>query len=269
MATSAKSHIQSTGLLPAMIRIPEFLPDSAGIAVFLFLTMAKHALNVLLVEDDAPFGVQLRRGLIHDGYRVDWKTNLTDAERQMQCGDYALIILDWMLPDGEGVHWLKTLRMGGTRIPVILLTARSQIEDKVHGLDAGADDYLAKPFALAELLARMRTLLRRVHNSAQQALRIGSLTLDPTQRKVLDPDGNVVELTPKEFDLLAFLLSRRGDAIGREKLAREVWQADNRFTSMDNLIDVHMANLRRKLKQVNGIDPITTVRGLGFRLQSS
>lgn len=232
------------------------------------VSMLPPTIHVLLIEDDRPLGLQLRRGLLQDGCSVSWATRLAEAGEIFTREAFQVVILDWMLPDGDGVQWLQKLRAAGSRTPVIMLTARGQVEDRVQGLDAGADDYLIKPFALAELLARVRTLLRRSRSADIKELRIGLLRLDLLARKLVDPAHRTVELTPKEYDLLACLAVRSGDAVSRETLAREVWQDDNRFTSLDNVIDVHVANLRKKLKQVTGADPIGTVRGVGFRLQT-
>ncbi|MCD8483414.1 MAG: response regulator transcription factor [Verrucomicrobia bacterium] len=228
--------------------------------------MNSSSQHILLIEDDRPLGLQLRRGLLNDGYVVSWVTRLQDATDKLQRESFQFIILDWMLPDGDGVEWLKKIRVLGVGTPVILLTARSQVEDKVRGLDAGADDYLAKPFALAELLARLRTLLRRRQSSDSKELKIGDLTLDLLSRKLIDSQNRTVELTPKEYDFLACLAVHCCEAVSRDTLAREVWQGEGRYTSLDNVIDVHVTNLRRKLKQLIGTDPIITVRGVGFRL---
>lgn len=222
--------------------------------------------RILLVEDDRSLGQRLRRSLVQVGYSVQLVTSNADAKSALPTEAWSLIILDWMLPDGNGLETLKQLRAMGSRTPVIFLTARGEVEDRVAGLDAGADDYLTKPFAFSELLARIRTLFRRGEVDTQSRIRINPIEIDLVSRKVLF-EGFAIQLTPREYDLLAYLAVRRGDAVSRETLAREVWDAENRFTSLDNVIDVHIANLRKKLRERTSMDLIQTIRGVGFRIQ--
>jgi two-component system copper resistance phosphate regulon response regulator CusR len=221
--------------------------------------------NLLLVEDDPALGKRLRAGLREEGYRVVLARSGREALEQDRREAFSLIILDWMLPDLDGLAVLRRLREGGRSIPVLMLTARGETEDRVLGLDSGADDYLVKPFALTELLARLRTLLRRTTGTREKKLTDGKLVLDLVGRRAFWA-GETLDLTPKEFELAASLLNLDGEIASREMLVREVWQAEGRFTSLDNVIDVHVANLRRKLREVAGSDLIETVRGVGYRL---
>jgi two-component system copper resistance phosphate regulon response regulator CusR len=221
--------------------------------------------NLLLVEDDPALGKRLRAGLREEGYRVVLARSGREALEQDRREAFSLIILDWMLPDLDGLAVLRRLREGGRSIPVLMLTARGETEDRVLGLDSGADDYLVKPFALTELLARLRTLLRRTTGTREKKLTDGKLVLDLVARRAFWA-GETLDLTPKEFELAASLLNLDGEIASREMLVREVWQAEGRFTSLDNVIDVHVANLRRKLREVAGSDLIETVRGVGYRL---
>lgn len=222
---------------------------------------------IILVEDDASLGNQLRKGLMQEGFVVDLIANGQAALSALRAKAYDLLVLDWMLPDTDGVTLLRSLRAEGSRLPVIFLTARGEVDDRVSGLDAGADDYMTKPFALAELLARIRSLLRRGEAVRQKVIRVGELSIDLLANRV-EARGELLELTPREYQLLIFLALRRGDAVSRSTITREVWQAENRFTSLDNVIDVHMGNLRKKLRAGCGKDPITTLRGIGFRMDA-
>jgi two-component system copper resistance phosphate regulon response regulator CusR len=162
---------------------------------------------------------------------------------------------------------LKTLRASGSKTPVLLLTARDAVEDRVLGLNAGADDYLVKPFAFAELLARVRALLRRVDSANPLRQQIGDLTLDVQTRRVMRGSREIA-LTPREFDLLAFLAQHHNETVTRQMIAREVWREPNRATPLDNVIDVHLAHLRRKLDEGEEVKLIQTVRGVGFVLRA-
>jgi len=178
------------------------------------------------------------------------------------------VLLDWMLPGRDGPEILKTLRARGTHTPVLLLTARDALEDRVFGLDSGADDYLVKPFAFPELLARVRALLRRTGEGVEQPTRraLADLTLDLDTRRVRR-GGREIDLTAREYDLLAYLLSHRGTIVTRQMLAREVWRELQRSTPLNNVIDVHIARLRRKIDEGAAVRLIHTVRGTGFVLR--
>src|SRR5215831_17990273 len=168
-----------------------------------------------------------------------------------------------MLPGRDGLQVLSTLRKRGLVAPVLILTARDAIEDRVQGLDAGADDYLVKPFAFPELSARIRALLRRGRTEQQSSLRASDLELDTSNRRVTRA-GREIELTVREFELLEYLLQNLGRVVSREMLARDVWKEPDRATPLDNVIDVHIARLRRKVDDAHGAKLIQTVRGVGF-----
>ncbi|MCH8473998.1 MAG: response regulator transcription factor [Opitutales bacterium] len=223
------------------------------------------AAPILIVEDDLRLGENLRKSLRREGYDPQLARNLAEGRELWQKQSFVLVVLDWMLPDGEGLTLLRELRANQQRVAVLLLTARDEIEDRVSGLDAGADDYLTKPFALPELLARLRTLLRRKTESQQNVFHWKSLQVDFLNRRAMAGTEEIL-LTPREFDLLSYLSRHCGEIVSRGMLVRDVWQAEGRFTSLDNVIDVHMTNLRKKLRQHLGEDPITTLRGVGFRL---
>jgi len=172
-----------------------------------------------------------------------------------------------MLPGRDGIEVLRTLRAGGSKTPVLLLTARDAVEDRVLGLNAGADDYLVKPFAFAELLARVRALMRRVDSGNPLRQQIGDLTLDMQTRRVVR-GAREIALTPRELDLLGFLAKHYDQTVTRQMIAREVWREPNRATPLDNVIDVHLAHLRRKLDDGESVKLIQTVRGVGFVLRA-
>ena len=179
---------------------------------------------------------------------------------------FDLVILDWMLPGRDGIEILKAVRARGNKTPVLLLTARDTIEDRVLGLDSGADDYLIKPFAFAELLARIRALLRRSGDTDLLRKQIGDLALDVENRRV-KRGGQEIPLTPREFDLLAYLMRHQGQTVTRQMLAKDVWREPHRATPLDNVIDVHVTHLRRKIDEGQRVKLIHTVRGVGFVLK--
>lgn len=220
--------------------------------------------RILVVEDETKLADALARGLRREGYDVEWAATGEAGAARIAGGSFAAVILDWMLPGREGVEVLKALRGQGDATPVLLLTARDAVEDRVAGLDAGADDYLVKPFAFAELSARLRALLRR--GAAEPTLfREGDLELDALTRRVVR-GPRVLDLTLREFDLLHYLLRHRGGVVSRAMLARDVWRETARATPLDNVIDVHVARLRRKLDPEPFPPLLHTVRGVGFVL---
>jgi DNA-binding response OmpR family regulator len=224
--------------------------------------------KLLLIEDDSSLGMRLRKGLQQEGYETWLARTGEEGLLQARQDAFDLLVLDWMLPDFPGIDVLQLLRAESRRIPVLFLTARDEVEDRVLGLDSGADDYLTKPFAFSELLARIRTLLRRVATSNEKAFQIGRLNIDLITRKA-SCGGELVDLTPREFDVLALLTNRRGDIVSREALVRDVWRQAGRLTSLDNVLDVHLTHLRKKLREATGDDPIETVRGVGYILRAS
>jgi DNA-binding response OmpR family regulator len=223
-------------------------------------------MQILVVEDEPKVGNALREGLEAEGYEVTLAQTGEEGFFQASAHAFDLIILDVMLPGRDGIEVLNTLRRQGTRIPVLLLTAKDAIEDRVLGLDAGADDYLVKPFAFAELSARIRALLRRNRTETEATvLTIGHLDVDPVRRTV-NRQGQRIELTAREFDLLEYLVRNHGRVVSREMLARDVWKETARATPLDNVIDVHIARLRRKLDDPFDLKLLHTVRGVGFTI---
>jgi len=229
--------------------------------------------RILIIEDDAVIARGLAEGLAQEGFSAKTIGTGDDALRSLAAQIPDLVVLDWMLPGADGMAILRWLRTHGSRVPVLLLTARDAVEDRVEGLETGADDYLAKPFAFAELLARVRALLRRTTAPAEPWRRsLADLEVN-FETRLVTRSGQLLELTPREFDLLAYLIRRAGEVVSRDELAREVWREANRATPIDNVIDVHAARLRRKLDEAPegkaGVFPklLHTVRGVGFVLR--
>jgi DNA-binding response OmpR family regulator len=222
-------------------------------------------MQILVVEDEPKVGNALREGLEAEGYEVTLAQTGEEGFFQASAHAFDLIILDVMLPGRDGIEVLNTLRKQGARTPVLLLTAKDAIEDRVLGLDTGADDYLVKPFAFAELSARIRALLRRNRIDTESLLTIGRLDVDLVRRTVTR-EGQRIELTAREFELLEYLVRNHGRVVSREMLARDVWKETARATPLDNVIDVHVARLRRKLDDPFDLKLLHTVRGVGFIL---
>jgi DNA-binding response OmpR family regulator len=221
--------------------------------------------KILVVEDEPKVAGALREGLEAEGYEITLAETGEEGFFHASSHAFDLIVLDIMLPGRDGIEVLQTLRRQGAKVPVLLLTAKDAIEDRVLGLDAGADDYLVKPFAFAELTARIRVLLRRNKAETENLVRIGPLEVDPVRRTVVR-DGNRIDLTAREFDLLEYLARNHDRVVSREMLARDVWKETARATPLDNVIDVHIARLRRKLDDPFGTKLLHTVRGVGFTL---
>jgi two-component system, OmpR family, copper resistance phosphate regulon response regulator CusR len=221
--------------------------------------------KILIVEDEPKVAGALKEGLESEGYDVTVARTGEEGYFYASSQGFELIILDIMLPGQDGIEILQTLRRQGARIPVLLLTAKDAVEDRVLGLDAGADDYLVKPFAFPELGARIRALLRRNKVESETALKINHLEIDPVRRTVVR-DGHRIELTVREFDLLEYLVRNHSRVVSREMLARDVWKETSRATPLDNVIDVHVARLRKKLDDPFELKLLHTVRGVGFTL---
>jgi DNA-binding response OmpR family regulator len=224
------------------------------------------AMRVLIVEDELRMASLIRRGLMSEGLSADIAVNGEDALWMAEARDYDALVLDVMLPGIDGFETCRRLRNNGVWVPVLMLTARDSVDDRVAGLDTGADDYLVKPFAFAELLARIRALMRRGRSSETPRLAVGDLSMDLITRKVLRA-GQPVELTVREFELLEYLMRYEGQVVSRETLARDVWKETSRTTPLDNVIDVHIARLRRKVDVDRPVKLIHTVRGVGFMLR--
>jgi DNA-binding response OmpR family regulator len=221
--------------------------------------------RVLVVEDE-----QKTRESLAEGLRLETWSVATAATGQEAIGllgreVFDLVVLDWMLPDRDGVEVLREMRGRGQPTSVLMLTARSTLNDRVTGLDSGADDYLAKPFAFAELLARCRALLRRPVVKTGGLLRCGDLQLD-TRARIAVRGGHEIALTPREVDVLEYLLRYQGQIVTREMLERDVWKQTHRMTSLDNVIDVQIMRLRRKVDTDGFERLIHTLRGVGYRL---
>jgi two-component system copper resistance phosphate regulon response regulator CusR len=223
-------------------------------------------MRVLVIEDDEKTARAVVSGLAGGGFSAAAAYSGEEGLSLLNAESFDMLVLDWMLPGLDGIEILRTLRARGSKTPVLLLTARDGVEDRVLGLETGADDYLVKPFAFAELLARIRSLLRRAAPAETLKKTIADLTVDLQARRV-SRAGKSVELTPREFDLLAYLLRQPGQVVTREMLARDVWGETNRLTPLDNVIDVHIAHVRRKVDEGRDSKLIHTVRGVGFVLR--
>jgi len=224
--------------------------------------------RVLIVEDEAKIARALKTALEAEHY--DALVARTGEEAFFLLGSQKLdfVLLDLGLPGRDGIEVLEALRRRGDGTPVLVLTARDTVEDRVRGLDAGADDYVVKPFAVAEVLARLRALLRRGRSDQVLRLKAGPLEIDLVTRKVTRGASTLL-LTPREFDLLEYLVRNNGSIVSREMLAREVWKEPERVTPLDNVIDVHVARLRRKLDEGQPSKLIHTIRGVGFVLREA
>ncbi len=222
-------------------------------------------MRVLVVEDEPQIADFVARGLSENGYSVDIAYDGEEAIQWPSVADFDVIILDVMLPSVDGISVCSTLRESGVRTPILMLTARDAIEDRVAGLDSGADDYLVKPFAFAELLARVRALIRREPVLRGNVLRVQDLTMD-TATRCVSRAGEGVELTAKEFALLEYLMRHPNQVLSRTVIAEHVWNYD--FDNATNVIDVHVKNLRKKIDGPGGPKLIHTVRGAGYRISA-
>ena len=220
-------------------------------------------MNILIIEDDPKTAGAIQEGLAVEGYPALIASDGNDGIEQLSCGSFDVVILDWMLPGRDGIEILGWLRQRNPKPPVLLLTARDAVEDRVLGLDSGADDYLVKPFAFAELLARLRVLARRSASNSPLHKQVGDLRLDFQSRQTYRNHKEII-LTPKEFDLLAYLVRHEGQVVTRQMLAGEVWREPSRSTPLDNVIDVHIARLRRKIDDGQPMRLLHTIRGVGF-----
>jgi DNA-binding response OmpR family regulator len=220
--------------------------------------------RVLVVEDEVKMAGLLKRGLEEEGYAVDTAPDGKEAVWLGSENDYDAVILDVMLPDFDGFEVCRRLREAGRWSPVLMLTARDAVGDRVSGLDAGADDYLTKPFSFAELLARLRALIRRGAKERPAILTNGDLKLDPSTRRA-ERDGTTVELTSKEFALLEYFMRHPGELLSRTRLIEHVW--DFAYAGDSNVVDVYVRYLREKIDRPFGRDTIETVRGSGYRLR--
>ena len=220
-------------------------------------------MKVLIIEDEVKTGDYLRKGLTENGFVVDLMRNGVDGLHLAATGNYTVIVLDVMLPGMDGWGVLNELRKTKDT-PVIFLTARDEVEDRVKGLKLGADDYLVKPFAFSELLARLHTLLRRGRNTTSEILSIADLELDPVRRKVTR-SATRIDLTAKEFTLLHLLMRRQGEVLSRTFIAEQVW--DMNFDSDTNVVEVAIRRLRAKMDDTFNCKLLHTIRGMGYVLE--
>jgi DNA-binding response OmpR family regulator len=217
--------------------------------------------RILVIEDDKKAAQLLAKGLREESFVVDISYTGEAGDEMATVNPYDLIVLDWLLPDKDGIAVCRDLRARGIATPILMLTARDALEDRVTGLNTGADDYLTKPFGFSELLARIHALLRRSDLTRPVVLRVGDLTLDSTTFKVTRA-GRSLNLTPKEYAILATLMRRPGEVVTRSQLAEGVWETD--LDTLFNLLEVHISHLRRKL-DIPGAPPlIHTIRGHGY-----
>ena len=223
-------------------------------------------MKILIVEDEIKTGEYLRQGFREAGFNADLVRTGVDGLHMAQEGDHDLIILDVMLPGMDGWQVLKSLRRNGQEMPVLFLTAKDHVDDRIKGLELGADDYLVKPFSFAELLARVRTILRRGRNGTEvTVLQVADLELDLLRRRTIR-SGKRIDLTAKEFGLLELLMRRQGEVLPRSLIASQVW--DMNFDSDSNVIEVAMRRLRAKVDDAYEVKLIQTVRGMGYVLEA-
>jgi two-component system, OmpR family, response regulator len=222
-------------------------------------------MRALVVEDELKMAALIRRGLTEEGYAADVARTGEDAIWMAQATPYDAIVLDLMLPGRNGVEVCKTLRDNGVWSPILMLTARDGVEDRVAGLDSGADDYLSKPFSFAELLARLRALTRRGPTERPAVLEVGSLRLDPARRQAWRGDTSI-DLSAKEFSLLETFMRRPGEVLTRLDLLDHAW--DFAYENKSNVVDVYVRYLRGKIDRPFGLESLETVRGVGYRLRA-
>lgn len=221
-------------------------------------------MRILIIEDEKKMASFLERGLKEEGYATDVAYDGEKGWEYAATNDYDLLIVDWMLPKMNGVDLCRKVRREGKRVPILILTAKDAVEDKIKGLDSGADDYLTKPFSFDELLARVRALLRRPQNLKEETvLQCGNLVMDLIKRRVA-VDKEELSFSQKEFSLLEYLLRHSGEVVSRTAIAEHVW--DLHFDPMSNTIDVYINFLRKKFAEKNVAFKIETVRGAGYRL---
>jgi two-component system OmpR family response regulator len=221
-------------------------------------------MNVLVVEDEVKMAALVRRGLSEQGLTVDIATTGEEAIGMARASTYDAIVLDVMLPGIDGFETCRNLRADGVWSPVLMLTARGALGDRVAGLDGGADDYLTKPFSFAELLARLRALVRRGQSERPTVVEVGDLRLDPATRQVWRGEAEI-ELSAKEFTLLEVFMRRPGHVLNRSQLLEQAWEYD--FEHRSNIVEVYIRYLRQKIDQPFGVKSLETVRGAGYRLR--
>jgi two-component system copper resistance phosphate regulon response regulator CusR len=222
-------------------------------------------LHILIIEDEKKVAQALQKGLESEHFQVQVALSGEEGFYLLASGRFDLIILDIMLPGRSGLEILRTLRRSNAQTPVLILTAKDTLDDKILGLDLGADDYLVKPFAFPELAARIRALLRRGRSDQVSKMKVGDLEMDLVKRSIVR-GKQAVPLTTMEFEILEYLLRNQGHVVTREMLAKEVWKETERATPLDNVIDVHIGRLRKKIDEPFKMKLLHTVRGVGFIL---
>ncbi|MBH8562795.1 response regulator transcription factor [Nostoc sp. CENA67] len=223
-------------------------------------------MHVLFVEDETKIANFVQAGLKEQGFVVDYCDNGNDAYIQAMENEYDAIVLDIMIPGKDGLAILKSLRQAGRNVPVILLTARNELDDRLEGLNLGADDYIAKPFFVEELVARIHAVMRRSFSDRQNMLCVGPIKLDRITREVTC-DGQVVELTSREFNLMEYLMRSPGRVFTRTQILQHVWGYD--FNPSTNVVDVCIQRIRKKIDSIGGLSWIESVRGVGYRFRNS
>lgn len=229
------------------------------------MTESTSQARVLIVEDEDKIRESLAEGFGIESWNVATAATAGQAIEACDQAPFDLVVLDWMLPDRDGMEVLQHIRARGLHTPVLMLTARGTVADRVLGLEKGADDFLPKPFAFAELIARSRALLRRPAWAGGRVISCGDLQVD-TRARTANRGGTEIALTPREVDVLEYLLRYQGQVVTREMLERDVWKQPQRLTSLDNVIDVQMMRLRRKIDGDHAPRLIHTLRGVGYRL---
>lgn len=220
-------------------------------------------MRILVVEDNHRLNRSLQMNLAHEGYSVDVAYDGQEGQDLAELTPYDVIILDILLPKKDGLEVCRDLRLRRVPTPILLLTARDSVDDRVQGLDCGADDYLVKPFALRELLARLRALLRRNHPYTNGRLEMGNLVVDPVTH-IVEREGRAIDLTPKEFALLEYFMYHPNQVVTREMIEQHIWNYD--FECSSNVIDVYVRRLRRKIDDPFEVKLLATIRGIGYRL---
>lgn len=220
-------------------------------------------MRILVVEDESKLSNNIKQGLTESGFAVDQAFDGEEGQYLAESEEYDAIVLDVMLPKIDGVTLCKELRKKQNKTPILMLTAKARLDDKIEGLDAGADDYLTKPFEFAELKSRINALLRRSHNQAETVITIGDLVVNPKSHKV-ERNSKTISLTAKEFAILEFLARHKEEVVTRTQILEHTW--DYNFDSMSNIVDVFVATLRKKIDGESKKKLLHTVRGVGFKL---
>lgn len=220
-------------------------------------------MRILIIEDEQRLSNTIKKGLVEEGFAVDQAYDGEEGQYLAQSEDYDLVILDVMLPQIDGITLCKSLRSENIKTPILMLTAKTMIEDKVRGLDSGADDYMTKPFSFIELRSRIQALLRRSKQEASPILSVADLVLDPLRHKV-ERGEKTIALTPKEFAVLEFLMRHKDEIVTRTMIIEHVW--DYNFDSMSNIVDVYVTAIRRKVDKGAKTKLVHTIHGVGYKI---